>query len=209
MRKQKNTWKRLFYSLLIGNLVVILVIAGMIFWPVKSEKVVDERPFLEHDSSEFVVRTTKNNLNELVNAYLDKLLQGTKHQYSISLDDDVHLLGELPMFSTTVPLSIHLEPFVQEDGNVILKQKSISLGKLKLPNKKIMEYIKRYLTMPEWVQVDPENEEIFVAITEMQIKSNFKVSVEHFDLNTNHLAFKINVPYQTLGIDKLATEHRR
>lgn len=157
------------------------------------------------DSSEFIVRTTKNNLNDLVNAYLDELLKDTNHQYSVSLEDDVHLLGELPIFSTTVPLSIHLEPFV-EDGNLVLEQKSISVGLLKLPNRKIMEYIKKYLPMPEWVIVNPKEEEIYVAISEMDIKSNFRVSVEHFDLEANNLSFKINVPYKTLGIEKIDEE---
>src|SRR5699024_2983630 len=94
------------------------------FWPTTDVEMPEISEFEAEESSEFVVRTTKKNLNDLVNAYLDKLLRGTKHQYSISLEEDVHLLGELPIFSTSVPLSVHLEPIVQEDGNIILKQKS-------------------------------------------------------------------------------------
>lgn len=209
MRRQKNKWKRYFFYLLVSNLIVILGVIGLVFWPISNNNVISNSDESEQISSEFVVRTTKHNLNDLVNAYIDKLLDGTKHHYRVILEDDVHLLGELPIFSATVPLSIHLEPFVQDDGNVILKQKSISVGMLKLPNKKIMEYVKRYLTMPHWVQVDPENEEIHVSVTEMDIKSNFKVSVEHFDLQANHLAFKINVPYRTLGIERLEADNWR
>ncbi len=55
--------------------------------------------------------------------------------------------------------------------------------------------------MPEWVTVDPANEEIYVAVTDMQIKSNFRISVEHFDLEANNLSFKIDVPYESLGIE--------
>src|SRR5699024_5888875 len=65
----------------------------------------------------------------------------------------------------------------------------------------IMEYIKKYLPMPEWVTVNPEKEEIYVAVTQMDIKSNFKVGIERIDLEANNLAFKIKVPYKTLGID--------
>lgn len=196
----KFNWKNLFYSLLILNVVGFLTILLLIFWPVQgvdTNKI--DHPSTE-ESSEFIVRTTKKNLNELVNAYIEKLLRGTNHQYSVSLDEDVHLLGELPVFSTTVPLSIHLEPIVQENGDIILVQKSISIGLLQLPNKKIMEYIKKYLPMPEWVIVNPKEEEIYVAVSEMDIRSNFAVSVEQFDLDANNLSFKIKVPYQTLGI---------
>lgn len=205
MKKKRLTtqikWKQLFIILMTFNLIVLFVIALLVFWPVPETKIPKITNPTEHESSEFVVRTTKQNLNNLVNAYIDKFLERTNHTYSVSLDEDVHLFGELPVFSSTVPLSIHLDPFVQDDGNIILKQKSISVGLLELPNKKIMEYMKKYLPMPEWVVVNPENEEIYVAVTEMDIKSNFQVGIEQFDLNANHLAFRIHVPYETLGIE--------
>ena len=205
MSRQKRTinkkWKLLFYILLTINIIVFLTITLLIFWPVSETEEPTVVDHSEEEGSEFIVRTTKENLNELVNAYMDKFLHDTKHQYSISLEDDVHLQGELPAFSSTVPLSVHLEPIVQDNGDVILKQKSISIGLLELPNKKIMEYIKKYLPMPEWVTVNPEKEEIYVAVTQMDIKSNFKVGIERIDLEANNLAFKIKVPYKTLGID--------
>lgn len=202
--KQKHgKWQRLFYSLLFINIAVFLTITTLLFWPVSSSTTTEETNDELLASSEFTVRTTKDNLNDLVNAYIDKFLHNTNHHYRVSLEEDVHLLGELPVFSTTVPLSIHLEPLVQENGDIILKQKSISIGLLQLPNKKIMEYIKKYLPMPDWVMVNPKKEEVYVAVSNMDIKSNFQVSVEHFDLEANNLAFKFNVPYETLGIESI------
>lgn len=202
MRKQRK-WKRNFLILFFTNLAIIALLVIFIFWPVDRVNVSTTDLSFEGASSEFVVHTTKKNLNDLVNAYMDKFLANTNHQYSISLEEDVHLIGELPIFSTTVPLSIHLEPLVQDNGDIILKQRSISVGLLELPNKKIMEYIEKYLPMPEWVTVNPAEEEIYVAVSDMDIKSNFRVHVEHFDLDANNIALKIFVPYKTLGIDLL------
>lgn len=204
-----NKWKKYFLYLLFLNLLIVVTVFGLLFWPVSEDRIDDRQKEIEGEHSEFIVRTTKANLNDLVNTYIDQLLEGTKHHYRVSFDEDVHLLGDLPIFSSTVPLSIHLEPFVQDNGNIVLKQRSISIGKLKLPNKKIMEYMKRYLTMPSWVQVDPENEEVYVAISEMETKSKFQVHVEEFDLRGNDLAFKIYVPYQTLGIENLKANSRQ
>lgn len=198
---KKSKWKWVFFTLLTLNIIALTIFSALIFWPVSETEYTYTGHMTAPDSSEFVVRTTKKNLNELVNAYIENLTEGTKHRYSISLDEDVHLIGELPVFSTTVPLSVHLVPFVQENGDIILKQKSISVGLLQLPNKKIMEYMEKFLPMPEWVTINPKEEEIYVAITEMEIKSNFKVGVENFDLDANNLAFRINIPYKTLGID--------
>lgn len=200
-RNNKIKWKRLFYILLTVNLAVVIVLLALIFWPIPKKDLPNKTDTSEQRSSEFVIRTTKENLNELMNAYLSEWLKNTNHQYRISLEDDVHLIGELPVFSSTVPLSVHMEPIVQDNGDVILKQKSISLGLLELPNKKIMEYIDKYLPTPEWVMVDPSEEEVYVAVTEMDIRSNFEVAVEHIDLEVNNLAIKIRVPYESLGIE--------
>lgn len=139
-RKVKSKWKKLFYSLLAINVVVVVILLALIFWPVPDASYPENEATSQDESSEFVVRTTKQNLNDLINAYTDQLLKGTSHHYRIELDEDVHLIGELPVFSATVPLSAHLEPLVQENGDIILKQKSISIGLLELPNRKIMEY---------------------------------------------------------------------
>ena len=198
----KKDWKKRFYLLLLINIIIIFVLAVYLYSPIPEKELdIASKEYESETSSQFVVRTTKQNLNNLVNAYLDKLLANTEHVYSIHLDEDVQLFGELPIFSSTVPLLIHFEPIVQENGDLVLKQKSISVGQLQLPNKKIMQYIDKYLPTPEWVIIDPRNEEVYIEVTEMDIKSNFKIGVEQFDVEANNISFKIEVPYKTLGID--------
>ncbi|GAA0435829.1 YpmS family protein [Lentibacillus halophilus] len=194
-------WRQLFLWLCGVNALIIIVIVALLFWPVSETDTPEPTKEDTKPSSEFIVRTSKQNLNELVNAYIDKLLKGSNHHYQVTLKDNVKLVGELPAFSSSVRVSLQLDPVVQNNGDVILKQKSISIGQLQLPNKKIMEYLKKYLPMPKWVTVDPANEEIYVAVTDMTIRSNFRISVEQFDLKANNLAFKINVPYESLGIE--------
>jgi|SRR5699024_6453390 len=212
MRRPKNQsndsiWKKRFIILCMINAAALIIIGAYLYSPIpKTELELSSNKYKAENSSQFIVRTTRQNLNNLINAYLDKLLANTEHNYSINLDDDVQLFGELPLFSTTVPLLIHLEPIVQENGDLVLKQKTISVGQLQLPNKKILQYVGKYLPVPEWVVINPREEEIYVKVTEMDIKSNFKVEVEQFDLEANNIAFKIYVPYKTLGIDVLQEE---
>lgn len=208
-KSKEILWKRLFFTLLIINITFILIVITLVFFPISEStphlpKVYETE---EDEGSEFIVRTTKRNLNELINAYLNKQLRHTQHQYHVLLEEDVQLFGELPVFSSTVPLFINFEPLVQKNGDIILKQKSISVGLLELPNKRIMSYVQKYLPMPEWVEVNPKEEEIYVSVTEMDIKSNFKVGVERFDLDANNIAIKIKVPYETLGIDPINEEN--
>ena len=200
--KKNRVWKRRFFLLLFINGMIIIFLGLYLYSPIpKKELDIASKQYESENSSQFVVRTTKQNLNNLVNAYLDKLLVNTDHVYSIHLDEDVQLFGELPLFSSTVPLLIHFEPIVQENGDLVLKQKSISVGQMQLPNKKIMQYVEKYLPTPEWVIINPRDEEVYVKVTEMDIKSNFKIAVEQFDVEANNISFKIEVPYRTLGID--------
>lgn len=202
-RRKQIKWKHLFFSLLALNGFTLLLLIGFVIWPVSEPDKTPKSTAGEQESSEFIIRTSKQNLNNLINAYLDQQLAGSKHQYSISLENDVHLQGELPVFSTTVPLSAHLEPLVQENGDIVLKLRSISIGLLELPNKRIMQYMNDHLEIPEWVSIDPKKEEIYVAVTEMEVESNFELAAEHIDLEANHIAIKIKIPYETLGIQPL------
>jgi len=61
--------------------------------------------------------------------------------------------------------------------------------------------LKKYLPVPEWVIIQPDKESVYVKVSEMNIKSNFEVGVQRFDLDDNVIAFRIKVPYETLGID--------
>lgn len=203
--KQTNkNWKKRFYVLIMINAIILFILAVYLYTPIpKKEFEIASEQYKSEESSKFVVRTTKQNLNNLVNAYLDQVLSNTQVEFSVNLDEDVQLFGELPVFSSTVPLLAHFEPIVQDNGDLVLKQKSISVGQLKLPNKKIMKYIDDYLPTPEWVIIDPSQEEVYVKITEMDIKSNFKVAVEQFDVEANNIAFEIEIPFRTLGIEVL------
>lgn len=201
-QNEPQQWKKRFRILLTINIIVIILLAAFLYTPIpKSELEQARNEYKSENSSEFVVRTTKQNVNNLVNAYLDKLLANSDQRYTINLDEDVQLYGELPIFSTTVPLLIHFEPNVQKNGDLALEVESISVGHLKLPNKKIMEYVKKHLPVPPWVIIQPDKQQVYVKVTEMDIKSNFEVAIEQFDVENNNLAFRIRVPYKTLGIE--------
>src|SRR5699024_11915036 len=87
------------------------------------------------------VESNKDNLNELIKAYLNETLEESKYKYDVYLDEVVHLEGELPVFSTSIPLYIKLQPIVQDNGDIILKQTSIKLDLLLLTIVIILKFI--------------------------------------------------------------------
>ena len=202
--KIKNKWKFLFLQLLGFNIIIVVWMLLLIFRPLSGPQIQKNNssiPITE-EVAQFTISSTKENLNKLVNTYLDELSKISKIDYTIEISDYVTLIGTIVAFDREVPLTARFSPDVQPNGDLKLTVESISLGRLELPNKKVLEYVEKYYTMPKWVIVNPADESIYVAITEMEVRSNFTVSVDSFNLKQDHLAFKITIPNKAFDLRK-------
>src|SRR5699024_1600783 len=135
-------------GLLILNITIILTLVVLLNIPAKETKITSELTINNDLTSVHSVESNKDNLNELIKAYLNETLEESKYKYDVYLDEVVRLEGELPVFLTSIPLYIRLQPNVQDNGDIILKEKSIELSLLRLPNKIILEYVEKYLPLP-------------------------------------------------------------
>ncbi|UFU01446.1 YpmS family protein [Radiobacillus kanasensis] len=199
--KRKQNWKQWFLILAGINAGVILLLLLLIFLPPLSSNQPPKGENIEaEDGAEFVVRSSKEDLSQLINGYLDKMLKSKADDFEVILDKNVVITGAVEAFQSKIPVTIEMEPVVQENGDLVLKQEKITLGRLPLPSKKILSYIDKGYPIPDWVKIYPKKESIYVAVTEMDIKSNFKVKVESFDLENDDLRFKFKVPNKIFGL---------
>ncbi len=199
-QKKQRHWKGLFIGLLAINLFIVSGLFILVFSPTSDTPPIQKQEHTDDKAgATFTVRSSKQNLSQLVNTYMDEALNDTEDKYSIEFDDDVQFHGFVEAFHTDIPVSISIEPIVQENGDLILQQTEMSLGLLLLPKNKILEYVNKQVDLPEWIVIDPDNEQIHVAVTEMDIKSNFNVRIQQFDLANDQFSFRINVPTDTLG----------
>lgn len=194
----KNKWKQLFWIITGVNAAVVIGIVWLIFLP-SSDINMPPIQELNEKRSEFTVSSTKQNLNQLMNSYLKTLPKNTSLVYTVSLGEDVQLQGFIDIFGKKIPLIATFEPIVQKNGDLILRQKSIMIGKLHLPKRAVLEYIRDNYHTPEWVRVNVNRENIYIAVTKMKTKSDFKIKVKEFDLKQNKLTFIILVPNKTFG----------
>lgn len=191
-----NKWRTSFWVLAIINIGIIGWLLALVFLP-SSYTLVNVDRGKENTDAEFTIVSTKENMEQLANEYLSELSNQTVFDYSVSIDKNVTLSGNIKAFEQVVPIKVELNPVVQENGDLVLEQEKISLGQLPLPNKKVLEFLKDNYNLPEWVIVNPNEENIYVAVTQMETASNFNVKVDRFNLNANQLAFKISVPKDT------------
>ncbi|MFZ0474728.1 MAG: YpmS family protein [Halobacillus sp.] len=188
-----NKWRTSFWLLALLNIIVLLVVLSLVFIP-STYTLVNVDKEKQSSDAEFTIVSTKENMEQLANEYLKELSTQTVFDYSITLDRNVTLTGNIKAFDQVIPIKVELNPIVQENGDLVLEQERISLGQLPLPNKKVLGFVKDNYKLPEWVMVNPNEENIYVAVTQMDTASNFNIRVDRFNLNSNQLAFKISVP---------------
>ncbi|MCP8617345.1 YpmS family protein [Salirhabdus salicampi] len=197
--KIQNKWKASFWGLLILNIVILLGVLLLIFYPA-SPTTLPKQSKNEPIGAEFTISSTKDNLNDYINSYLSELSAKTGIYYSVSIEDEVKLTGTIIAFEKKVPLTATFEPIVQENGDLVLELNSIALGALQLPNKRVLDYVKKNYPMPDWIVVNPNEQFIYAAITEMNLKSDFNIRAEQFNLEDETISFIINAPKESFNI---------
>ncbi len=189
----KNKWKILFFILLVLNVVsvgTLLLLFGGSTEDIKPPKT----KTLQQDEVNFHITTNKKDLNALINHYLDKEGLTGPIDYDVILADEVEFYGSLLAFGREFKLKMTFEPEALRNGDLLLKQKSIELGEVRLPASYIMNFIKKQYKTPIWVKIDPKNEQIYVSLQELKLKSNTKIKVKQFDLPNNKISFELLVP---------------
>ena len=187
-----NIWKFLFVTLLACNILVVSLFFILMNGPVKDKPLTND--VSNEQDIQFEVKITRNDLTRFINQYLEqKGLTGTYH-YEVYVTDVVELYGKMPFFNREIDFVLTFKPVPQKNGDLILKQEAISIGKINLPVSYVMNFIDRQYQTPDWITVQPDEQIIYVALHEMKWKSNIRVKAKQFDLEHNNISFLLTLP---------------
>lgn len=192
-RQKKNIWKILFLILLSINVMIILGLAILFFLALQQEEIDYEVSEIENHS-EFVIQTGKQDLTKLINYYIEKEGLNGPIDYTVFLTDEVELYGEVQIFSQKMQLKMTFEPHALQNGDLVLEQKSLSLGDVALPVSYVLKFIRDAYKFPEWVIIQPNDHKIYVALREMRLNSGIQVRAEEFNLKDDHISMRMLVP---------------
>lgn len=188
-----NKWKNLFFLLLSFNIIFVLAILLLVNIPVQ-DKAVPEVYEEGTEDVELQVNATKQELNKMINNYMEKEGLTSPIRYQITLQDEVELMGTMQVFDQNIEMLLTFEPEALPNGNLILNQKSISIGQLQLPVPFVLNFIREQYDFPEWVSIQPNDELIYVSLQNMKLKSDISVKVNKFDLKNDDILFTLSVP---------------
>ncbi|WP_066368280.1 YpmS family protein [Neobacillus fumarioli] len=189
----KNKWKVAFFLLFGINLIGLIIILSMVLTPPKNNILNQDKEPL-NDYVSFHIKSNKKDVNQLINHYLHDEASGSPIDYQVILGDEVELYGALPIFSDLFHLKITFEPEALKNGDLILKQKTMTIGRLNLSVSFVLNFIHDNYQLPRGVEILPNNQLIYIHMQQLKLKSNIKIKADQFNLKTDDIAFTLLVP---------------
>ena len=150
------------------------------------------------DSLSFEVVTDKNQLNRVINLYLEEELDEQFTGYNVMIDEDVQLSGALQVFGFDVDFLLRMDPYVVDDGSLQLRATSIQLGSFDLPIGIAMNVLSQQLDLPYWIRVDSEQQMILVALNEFQLENDVQFAMQRIDLQEDDIRLNIILPEEAV-----------
>lgn len=192
-RLKKNPWKIAFITLTAILLGIVLFVAFQ--GGRQREQVYQEtQPSLNTLKPSFSVQLKKEQVNELISYYLNDFLSDSGVKYKFYLEEQAMLNGTFDILGYDLQFYLYFDPFVMENGDVQLKAKNLSLGKLPLPIKQIMSFAKKKFEIPDWVEISPEEEIVTLHLSQFEMKNKMKISAEKMNLIDDDIRFNVYIP---------------
>jgi uncharacterized protein YpmS len=189
----KNKWKIGFLLLFGINLLFAIIMLSLVMFPSKGPQTSKLNvPMGEHVS--FHVKSNKNDLNKIINHYLKEEAADSPIDYQIILGREVELYGTLPFFSEELNMKLTFEPKALENGDLVLQQKSMTIGSLHLPISYVLNFISENYKIPKGVDIRPKDKLIYVNMKQLKLKSDIRIKADKFDLKKDDIRFTILVP---------------
>jgi uncharacterized protein YpmS len=161
--------------------------------PIKDQNV-PEKAISTEESVSFTINTNKKDVNKLIDYYVRKESSGD-FEYKVYLDENgVVLLGEIPILGMMIDMKMNFEPTTLKNGDLLLKQNQFSLGRFHLPVPVLLKIIEESYPFPEWITIQPNQQQIYVSLNQMELKNDNRLKVKKFDLEKDQFEFIFEVP---------------
>ena len=180
-RSPINYWKiacLTIVSMLVGTLVFLGIRLGDTREDTYKDKV-DQIIFKDKPSFQLV--TNKQDVNRIINHYLNKYLNNKSVKYDFYLENQALLNGTFKLLGFPVEFYLYFEPYVMNDGNVLLEAKSVSVGSLNLPISQVLKQVEK-LDLPEWVEVKSNDEQVVLHLNQLVIEDDIRFKADKINL---------------------------
>lgn len=187
-----NRWKVAFF--LVIALILTTVIVFVLWMSDPAEKTVMPDQKAISDGSVLTVKTTKKDFEDIANVYIRDAMKNKPLPVLISVQEQILLTTELTIFSIKLPVIMKFDPIVESDGNLRLVQTEVEVGKLEIPPQSVLKLLKDSVELPNWMIVRPDEEDVYIDLSNIPMKSNVEVRAKEFNLKQDEITLEIVVP---------------
>ncbi|MFC7687165.1 YpmS family protein [Ureibacillus sp. GCM10028918] len=189
-----NKWKVAFF-ILTGAIIIFFTV--LIYWatsPTEDVQIDRESVAVNPTDSVLLVESTADDIEKIAMGYLQKELANSPIPIDIDVDKSIELKSELTVFGFTVPFAMQFDPIVTEDGNIQLKQNSVNVGNINIDPFTVLKLMNDSVAFPEWIVVRPNDEEIYVDLSDLEVMTGARVKAKEIDLRNNRVLLEVIVP---------------
>lgn len=187
-----NRWKVSFFLLAGGVAAALAYLIILIGTPAESAPLPnDERS--DQSGNYLTVNATRADFEGIANTYIKQALKKEPLPITMEVGDDIILSSELTVFSYTLPVIMHFDPVVREDGNLILKQSSVEIGQLNIPPSTVLKLLKDSVKLPPWMIVRPKEQELFIDLGALPLSDDIHVRAKTFNLAKDEIILEVSI----------------
>lgn len=189
MKKVSFLWKWAF--LLLSGVILILVAIGL--WTFYTLPESDREP-VNFPVQEETINGQADLSTTSFNGLVEAAIGGNDVPYQVFIDDAVHLTGELTVLNRQVAYEMTADPQLDDDGNISLAVKDISLADLDLPIRSVLTAFQ--LTLPDDVPLDvyPKDQRLVIRLDQLSQTVGFTVMGGKVDLSSDEISMKLSLP---------------
>ena len=184
-------WKILFVSLLIINIIFVLIIFYFING---SDMELPNYSSVSEGEVALDIATNKESINKLINNVIRNNETEDTLKYSLILTEVVEFYTIIPIFNQEIQLVMTFIPEALPNGDILLKQQSLQLGRMNLPVSYVLSFIQKQNMLPKWVLLNPEDKEVYLALSEIEIEQQLILKAKSIDLTEDELIFQLIMP---------------
>ena len=190
--KKINWWKWAFFCLV----ALIVISCGVVLnkATAPTPATTTSKAVKPSDSS-VTVELNKKQVNALAANYLNQFLKGQKIRYDFIVGDQyATFTGNTKFLGAKVRFAINFIPERLDNGNVLLRAKGLSVGRLNIPIKFVMGYIAKNYNIPKWVTINPQKKTVLLDLNRYSKHRSLKYSAQEINMQEGRFKFLITVP---------------
>ena len=187
-----NRWKWAFTVLLAVIVLATGTVINRVTAPAPTPAVTRKADI---GDTSMTVELNRHQVNALAANYLNRFLRGQQVKYTFIVGQQyATLAGDTKFLGAKIRFALNFIPERQKNGNVLLRAKGLSIGRLNLPVKIVMGYIAKNYNVPKWVKIDAKKKTILLDLNQYSAKRSLKYSAQEINMAQGRFKFLITVP---------------